>query len=107
MEKGQRERVGHLGVPLCVVLDERFGQPLARIDLPPAPRRALLVDRKARGHRREVCLGRLRLDVRRVVAEERLLHDVLGVRDRPEHPVGDREQVRAQLLLGFHALKTG
>jgi hypothetical protein len=37
-----------------------------------------------------------------VVAQERLLDDVLGLGDRPEHPVGDREQVRPQLLVALH-----
>ena len=31
--------------------------------------------------------------------QERLLHDVLGLADAAEHPVGDREQQRAQLLV--------
>src|SRR5439155_7204967 len=33
-----------------------------------------------------------------VVPKERLLDDVLGVADAPEHPVGDREQERAELF---------
>jgi hypothetical protein len=78
----------------CLVVDERLGQPLAGIDLAAGPRRAQLVDREPRRHRRQVRLGRLRLDVGFVVAEERLLDNVLRLGDRPEHAVGDREQVR-------------
>ena len=33
--------------------------------------------------------------------DPRLLHRVLGVRPRPEHPVGDRHQTPALLLEGF------
>jgi hypothetical protein len=86
-----------------ILLGQRLRQPFAGIDLALRPRRAQLVDRKPRRDRREVRLRRLRVDLGRVVAEERLLHDVLGVRDRPEHPVRDREQVRPQLLLRLHA----
>jgi hypothetical protein len=98
----ERERVGRLGVPGRLVLDERLGQPLARVHLAPHTGRAELVDREPGRHGREVGLRRLGLDVGRVVAQERLLHDVLGLRDRTEHAVGDREQVRAQLLLALH-----
>ena len=37
-----------------------------------------------------------------MVAQERVLDDVLGFRDRAEHPVGDREQIRPQLVVSLH-----
>ena len=56
--------------------------------------------REPRGDRGQVRLRRLDLACRSaeraVVAQERLLDDVLGLADAPEHPVGDREQQRAQ-----------
>ena len=39
------------------------------------------------------------VEQRAVVAEERLLDDVLRLGDAAEHPVGDREQQRAQVLV--------
>jgi hypothetical protein len=86
-----------------VLLGQRLREPLAGIDLALRSRRAQLVDREPGRDRREVRLRRLRRGLSRVVAEEGLLHDVLGVSDRPEHPVRDREQVRPQLLLPLHA----
>jgi len=91
MEEREGERVSHLRVLGGILFDERLREPLAGIDLALRPRRAQLVDRQTCRDRREVRLRRLRLDRGRVVAEERLLHDVLGVSNRPEHPVGDRE----------------
>ncbi len=95
VQERERERVGRLGVADGLVFDERLGQPLARIDLAADAGRAQVVDREPRRHGREVGLRRLRLDLRLVVAQEGLLDDVLGLGDRPEHPVGDREQVAA------------
>ena len=103
MEEREREGIRHLRVPGGVLLGERLRQPLPGIDLALRPRRAQVVDGEAGGDRREVRLRRVRLDAGRVITEERLLHDVLGVRDRAEHAVGDREQVRPQLLLRLHA----
>ncbi len=44
--------------------------------------------------------GRRGLTVRYdpVIAQECLLHDVLGLRDAPEHPVSDREQQRPEVV---------
>ena len=50
-------------------------------------------------HAVEAKAGRLRLDVRVVVAQERLLDDVLGLAHAPEHAVGDGERRRPQLLV--------
>jgi hypothetical protein len=80
-----------------VVLDERLGQPRADVRLAAMAGRAQDVDRQARGDgRQERALG-LHV-VRRRPAQERLLHDVLGLGDAPEHPVGDREQEGAKLV---------
>ena len=81
--------------------DERLRQPLAHVGLAADPRRAQLVDRQPRDHRREV--GARRLDplaalARPVEAQERLLHHVLGLAHAAEHPVGDRERRRPQLV---------
>ena len=60
MEERERERVGRLGVAHRLVVDERLGQPLARVDLAARAGRAQLVDREPRRHGREVGLRRLR-----------------------------------------------
>jgi len=103
MEEREGERVGHLCVLGGVLLGQRLREPFARIDLALHPRRPQLVDRQPGRDRCQVGLRRLRLDFGCVVAEERVLHDVFGVSDRPEHSVRDREQIRPQLLLLFHA----
>ena len=103
MEERERERVRHLRVLGRVLFGQRLREPLAGIDLALRPRGAQLVDRQPGRDRREVRLRRLRLNVGRVIADERFLHDVLGVGDRAEHAVRDREQVRPQLLLRLHA----
>ena len=103
-EEGERERVGHLGLAGRIgraVGHERLGQPLADVGLASHAGRAQLVDREPRGHRRDVRprrLDPLALLERLVEAEERLLDHVLGLGDAAEHPVGDRERRRAQLL---------
>src|SRR6266540_3191928 len=61
-----------------------------------------LVDREARRDGCQVGLRRLRLDARLVVVQERLLHDVLGLGDGAEHPVGDCEEVWPELLVSVH-----
>ena len=38
VEERERQRIRHLGVLGCILLGERLGQPLARIDLALAPR---------------------------------------------------------------------
>jgi hypothetical protein len=103
VEEGERERVGGLRVAHGLVLDERLRQPLPGVDLAARPRRPELVDREPGGDRREVGLRRLGLDPGLVVAEVRLLDDVLGLGDRPEHPVGDRKEVRSKLLTLHHS----
>ena len=60
VQERQRERVRRLGVANRLVVDERLGQPLARIDLAADAGRAQLVDREPRRDRREVRLRRLR-----------------------------------------------
>ena len=42
---------------------------------------------------------RLVLEQRALVANKGLLDDVLGLGDAAQHPVGDREQQRAQILV--------
>ena len=102
VQERERERIGGLGVTDRLVVDQRLGQPLARIDLAASPRRAELIDRQARRDRRQVGLRRVRLDLGLVVAQERVLDDVLRLGDRAEHPVGDREQIRPQLVVSLH-----
>jgi hypothetical protein len=88
-----------------LVLDERLGQPLPRIDLAASACRTQFVDREPRRHGREIRLRRVGLDTGFVVAEERFLDDVLRLGDRAEHAVGDREQVRPQLLVDLHRFR--
>jgi hypothetical protein len=60
-----------------------------------------MVDGQPRRHGGQVRLRRFDLGAGRqrpMPPQERLLHDVLGLRDAAEHPVGDREQQRPQLL---------
>ena len=99
-DEGERERIGELRLLRRVgarVGDERLGQPLARVVLAPDPRRAELIDRQASGDRREEGPRRRDLLARVMEAQERLLRDVLGLGDAPEHAVGDPERQRAQL----------
>ena len=84
------------------VREQWLGQPLADVLLAPDARRAQVVDRQARDHGREKCLGRLDLHPLRLLAmqpQERLLDQVLGVADRPDHAVGQREQQRPQVFM--------
>jgi len=106
-QERHRERVGFLGVPGNVleraVGHERLRQPLAHVLLAPGPRRPQLIDREPRRHGRQVGLGRLDLGVSvahgPVVAQEGLLHDVLGLADAAEHAIRDREEQRTQVLI--------
>ena len=107
-EEGERERVGQLGlgarVAGALVGEQRLGQPRPDVLLAPHARGAQVVDRQAGGDGREVGLRALDLvGLRAVVAQERLLDDVLGLADAADHAVGDREQQRAQLgmQIGF------
>jgi hypothetical protein len=105
-EEGKGQRVGHLRLPRRIlrrVGDERLGQPLAHVALAPRPRRAQLVDPEPRDHGREVRARRLDplACLERVVdAEVGLLHHVLRLAHAAQHPVGDRERLRPQLLEG-------
>jgi hypothetical protein len=88
-------------VKCAVIGQERLRQPLPDIALAPDPRRAQLVDCKARRDGGEIGLRRIDSArvLERVIAEKRLLDDVLGLGDASEHPVGDREQQWAELLV--------
>jgi len=74
-------------------LDDRFRQPGPDIGLAPAPRGFQVVEAKAR---HDAAQKRFRLAYRISIgiepAEERLLDDILRVRDRSEHPVRDAHQ---------------
>ena len=107
-EERHRQRVGLLGVlgrvAGALVGHERLWQPLADIRLAPDPGRLEVVDRQAGDDCREVRLRRLDRGVLAegpLIADERLLDDVLGLADAPEHPVGDREQQRAKVDVGL------
>ena len=114
-EEGERQRVGHLGLAGGIVVGarhERLRQPLADVGLAPDPRRAEVVEREPRDHRRQV--GARRLDplaalARPVQAQEPLLHHVLRLAHAAEHPVGDGERRRAELvelLLGHRSAES-
>ena len=100
----QRQRVGRLGVPGRIVVavgDDRLWQPLADVALAAGARGAQLVDRQPGGHgrderarRRDLLAGLERL----MDPQQRLLDHVLGLGDAAEHPVGDRERDRPQLV---------
>jgi len=103
-EHRQRQRVGHLRVPRRIVVavgDDRLRQPLPDVVLATSARRAQRVDRQPGGHggderaRRRDLLAPLE---RPMHAQQRLLHHVLGLGDAAEHPVGDREGDRPQLV---------
>ncbi len=85
--------------------DHRLGQPRADVRLAPRPRRLHAVEAEPRHDPREV---RARLDDlvgRRILpAQERVLHDVLGLGDRAEHAVREAHEERAMRLeaLGGH-----
>ncbi len=84
VQERQRERICRLGVHGGLVVDDRLRQPLPRVHLPTRACGAQLVDREPRRHRCEVRLGRVRVDLGLLIAEERLLDHVLGVRDRAD-----------------------
>ncbi len=107
-----RQRVRLLGVPgrvgRALVGEQRLRQPLADVALPAHAGRPQLVDREPGCDRGQVRLRRVDpLDTLAdgvLVAEKRLLHDVLGLGDAAQHPVGDREQERAQVRVGLRHL---
>jgi hypothetical protein len=94
----QRDVVGLLGL---VHLDHRFGHPWSDICLAlhacgfqvikAEPRHGLGQERPRVGHRRAI---------RPVPAQIRVLHDVIGFRDRAQHAVGDAGQSRTQRRKG-------
>jgi hypothetical protein len=105
-EKCHRKRVG--GLRVCGGVgpglgDERVGQPLADVLLAAHARRPQVVDAEPRHDGRQVRLRGVDLHavgLRLVDAQECLLHDVLGLTDAADHPVGDREQQRSQVFVG-------
>ena len=113
-EERHRQRVGLLGVrgrvAGALVGHERLRQPLADVRLAADAGRLEVVDRQAGDDRRQLRLRRLD---RRVVgedplvADERLLHDVLGLADAPEHPIGDREEQRPKVDIGLGDIGLG
>ena len=114
-EEGERQRVRHLGLARGIVVGarhERLRQPLAHVGLAPDPRRAEVVEREPRDHRRQVRARRLdplAALARPVEAEEPLLHHVLRLAHAAEHPVGDGERRRAErveLLLGHRSAES-
>jgi hypothetical protein len=108
-QERQGQRVRHLGLVgrvAATVVDQRLGQPLAHVALASDPGRSQLVDAQPGDHGREV--GAWRLDplalLQRVVqAQQRLLHDVLGLAHAAEHPVRHRERPGPELLQDRHA----
>jgi hypothetical protein len=102
-QERHRQRVGLLGQAGRVrrpgVGQQRLGQPLPQVGLAAHPRRAQMVDAQPGGHRGQVRPRRVHAvpgGLGAVVAQERLLHHVLGVGHGADHPVGDGEQQRAQ-----------
>ena len=88
-----RQRHGLLGLHggRRLRLDQGLGKPRALVGLAAHARGAQDVDRQPRGDRRQP--RALVLDVTRGLPPQvRLLHDVLGLGDRAEHSVGDREE---------------
>ena len=97
------QRLAALGAERRVVLGvDGFRQPGADVRLPARVGRLQDVDRQAGGDRRK---ERSRLEdalaVGGLPADPDLLEDVLRIRDRAEHPVGDAEQSTATLLEGI------
>jgi len=105
-EERHGQRVGQLGVlgrPRLGGHDHRLGQPVPHVGLPPHPRRTQVADAQPRHRRGQVRLGigdRGSRVPRPGHAEERVLHDVLGVAHGSGHPVGDGEQQRPVLGRG-------
>ncbi len=96
-----RHRVGQLRRPRGILIgvgDQRLGEPLPDVGLPPDAGRAQHVDRDPGHHGREEGLGRRGLCRGGLVAQPGLLDRVLGLAHAAEDPVGDREQQRPQPL---------
>src|SRR6266508_3180158 len=100
----QRQPVGCLRVPgriIAAVGDDRLRQPLAHVFLATDARGAQLVDRQPGGHGRHERARRCDLlaGLQRLMhPQQRFLHHVLGLGDAAQHPVGDRERDRPQLV---------
>ena len=106
-QEGQRELLGGLGVrrrvggEVVAGAEQRLGQPRPDVGLPPHARGTQVVDGQPGGDRGQVGLGRVDLlRAGAVGAQERLLHDVLGLADAADHAVGDGEQQRSELGVG-------
>src|SRR3954452_14550945 len=103
-EEGEREGARHLGLAsrvLATVGHDGLRQPLSDVGLTAGSGRAPLVGRKPSCDGGDEGAGRfdlLALVESVVDADQRLLHHVLGLRDAAEHPVGDREGSRTELL---------
>jgi hypothetical protein len=81
--------------------DDRLRQPLADVALATDARGAQLVDRQPGGHGGDERARRCDLlaGIKRLMhPQQRFLHHVLGLGDASEHPVGDRERDRPQLV---------
>ncbi len=100
----QRQRIGRLRVAgriVATVGDDRLGQPLADVVLAAGARGAQLVDRQPGGHGGDERARRCDLLAaveRPMHPQQRFLHQVLGLGDAAEHPVGDPERDRPQLV---------
>jgi hypothetical protein len=108
--------LGRIG---SIVGQEWFGQPWTNVLLTPDPGGSEVVDGQASHDRGQIRLGGLdhfpRCD-RPVVPQLGLLHEVLRLGHAPDHPVGDREQKRPELVVilaplgptghGPHPMKT-
>ena len=103
-EQRQTHRVSEQRLVLRVTLDvldadHRLRQPAADIVLLARPPRSQHVERHACDDGREPTreVGD-RLRVRATQPQPRLLHSVVGIADRAQHPVGDRTQPSAMAL---------
>jgi hypothetical protein len=101
-QERERERLvglGALGRPGHRLGHERLGQPRPDVGLAPHARRAQVVDRQARHDRRQERLRRLDLVTAPQQPQVRLLDEILCLADATDHPVGEREQQRAQVVV--------
>ena len=93
--QGQRDVVDLI----VVSFDEGFGQPRPDIGFAPPPRRLQLVEAETGDDAAQIGF---RFENGAAVgvepAQERVLHHVLRVRDRPQHAIGDANQPRTQRI---------
>ena len=79
-----------------------LGEPRSDVGLASHARRAEVVDGRSRRRGAQVPTGRRQLRGRgRPGPEQRVVDDVLGVGHRPDHPVGERHQVRSLAAEGL------